>query len=139
MEKNFKLYFNAPFVSVRIFQKLICCFFALVLFNPVFNNGPGNYGYDRFKDRYTEISPYHNIQKGAAPAIIFLGTEDKLIPVQTAVDYKNKMIEAGSKCELHLYKGQGHGFFNYKEAGNPFYQETVAEAYIFLKKLWQLP
>src|SRR5690606_28802428 len=54
---------------------------ALVLFNPVFNNGPGNYGYDRLHDQYQAISPYHNIRKGAAPTIVFLGTKDNLIPV----------------------------------------------------------
>src|SRR5690606_27476320 len=57
---------------------------ALVLFNPVFNNGPGNYGYERFKGRYKDISPFHNIKEGAAPTIVFLGTEDSLIPVETA-------------------------------------------------------
>ena len=30
---------------------------ALVLFNPVFDNSPEGYGYDRVKDRYREISP----------------------------------------------------------------------------------
>ncbi len=37
---------------------------ALVLFNPVFNNGPGEYGYDRIGERYPEISPFHNIRAG---------------------------------------------------------------------------
>src|SRR5690606_30010989 len=86
---------------------------ALVLFNPVFNNGPGNYGYERLTERYLEISPFHNIRKGAAPTIVFLGTQDKLIPVETAKEYQRKMQEVGSRCDLFLYEGQGHGFFNY--------------------------
>lgn len=45
--------------------------FALVLFNPVIDNGPGGYGRERIGDCYQEISPLHNISKGAAPAIIF--------------------------------------------------------------------
>ncbi|MFT4094180.1 MAG: sulfatase-like hydrolase/transferase [Niabella sp.] len=109
---------------------------ALVLFNPVFNNGPGNYGYDRFRDKYTQISPYHNIKKGAAPAIVFLGTNDKLVPVKTAEMYKQKMEEAGSRCDLVLYEGQGHGFFNYKaNKENTYYDKTLKEATTFLKSL----
>ena len=47
---------------------------ALVLFNPVFDNlTPGSYGYDRIGDRYREISPMHNITKGAPPTVVFLG------------------------------------------------------------------
>ena len=44
---------------------------ALVLFNPVYDNGPQEYGYDRVGDRYPEISPMHNITTGAPPTIVF--------------------------------------------------------------------
>jgi len=102
----------------------------------VFNNGPGNYGYDRLQDNYEQISPYHNIRKGAAPAIVFLGTQDKLIPVATARQYQQKMREVGSRCELVLYEGQGHGFFNYKSnKSNPYYEATLKEADRFLRSL----
>ena len=36
---------------------------ALVLFNPVANNGPDGYGYDRVKDYWKDFSPYHNLQQ----------------------------------------------------------------------------
>lgn len=61
---------------------------ALVLFNPVFNNGPGQYGYDRIGERYPEISPFHNIRKGAAPTIVFFGDHDQHVPVAIAQLYK---------------------------------------------------
>lgn len=108
---------------------------ALVLFNPVFNNGPGNYGYERFGSRYTEISPYHNIKKGAAPTIVFLGTKDNLIPVKTAELYRDAMQQVGSRCDLYLFEGQGHGFFNYKESDNTYYLATLKKADAFLKSL----
>ncbi|MFT7536392.1 MAG: acetyl esterase [Hyphomicrobiaceae bacterium] len=85
---------------------------ALLLFNPVFDNGPGGYGHARVKKRYREISPLHNISKDAPPTIVFLGTKDKHIPVATAESYADKMKAAGSRCDLHLYKGLPHGFFN---------------------------
>ena len=37
---------------------------ALLLFNPVYDNGPNGYGYDRVKEYHEEISPIDNIRKG---------------------------------------------------------------------------
>jgi acetyl esterase len=109
---------------------------ALVLFNPVFNNGPGNYGYDRIGERYPEISPYHNIKKGGAPTIAFFGTKDAFVPVPTIKEYELAMKNAGNRFELHLYEGQVHGFFNYKEKGdNTYYLDTIEKATNFLISL----
>lgn len=108
---------------------------ALVLFNPVYDNGPGGYGHDRVKDRYEEISPMHNISKETPPTIVFLGTKDKLIPIATAEKYKALMKEAGVRSELFLYEGQPHGFFNYRNGKNKYYAETVGEMDKFLKSL----
>ena len=97
---------------------------ALLLFNPVYDNGPGGYGYSRVKDRYREISPLHNIRDGAPPTIVFFGTKDKLVPVATPRKYEAKMKAAGNRCETHFFPEQTHGFFN--ESKSPrSYQETV--------------
>lgn len=109
---------------------------ALVLFNPVIDNGPGGYGYDRIGDAYKSFSPLHNIKNGAPPTIIFLGTNDNLIPVETAKYYQKVMEKVKSRCELHLYEGQGHGFFNYKNF--EYYKKTVSEADEFLQSLGYL-
>jgi acetyl esterase len=109
---------------------------ALVLFNPVIDNGPGGYGYDRIGDDYKSFSPLHNIKKGAPPTILFLGTNDNLIPVETAKYYQKIMEKVKSLCELHLYEEQGHGFFNYKNF--EYYKKTVSEADEFLQSLGYL-
>ena len=85
---------------------------ALVLFNPVIDNSALGYGYERIGERYLEFSPLHNIRKGFPPTIFFLGTKDKLIPVATAEKFKHKIDSTGSRCELHLFEGMEHGFFN---------------------------
>ena len=109
---------------------------ALVLFNPVFDNGPTGYGYERIGKRYPEISPLHNIRKGAAPSLVLLGTEDKLVPVATAELYKLKMEESGSRCDLILYPGQPHGFFNIRpKLDKKYFYETLKEADVFLTSL----
>jgi len=106
---------------------------ALVLFNPVIDNGPGGYGYERIGDQYKDFSPLHNIEKGAPPTILFLGTEDSLIPVETVQYYKTVMEKVGSRCDIHLYEGQKHGFFN--KWFNEYYNKTVFEADKFLSSL----
>lgn len=109
---------------------------ALVLFNPVVDNGPGGYGYERIGEEYKSFSPLHNIKKGAPPTILFLGTEDALIPVETAEYYKVVMGKVGSICELRLYEGQVHGFFNYKNF--EYYNKTIYETDQFLQSLGYL-
>ncbi len=106
---------------------------ALVLFNPVIDNGPGGYGYERVGEAYKDFSPLHNIREGAPPTILFLGTQDRLIPVETAQYYKTVMEKVGSRCDLFLYEGEGHGFFNYRNF--EYYKKTVSEANQFLISL----
>ena len=106
---------------------------SLLLFNPVYDNGPDGYGHARMQGRFEEISPLHNITEGAPPTIVFLGTEDKLIPVATAEKYNARMEAVGSRCDLHLYEGQGHGFFNPGRGNN--YEKTVLEMDLFLRSL----
>lgn len=76
-----------------------------------------------------------------------LGTKDRLIPVEVAEAYVEKMREAGSRCELELYEGVGHGFFNYNYRnqnlhddmqGPRYYYETLERAERFLESLGYL-
>ena len=113
---------------------------AMVLFNPVFDNGPGGWGTERVGNRYTEFSPAHNISKDDPPAIVFLGSKDNLIPVKTLEAFKANMEKVGVRCETRIYEGQGHGFFNYGKSENKFYDATVKEMDAFLTSLgWLKP
>ena len=109
---------------------------SLVLFNPVIDNGPGGVGYNRIGDAYKNFSPLHNIENGAPPTIIFLGTNDYLIPVETIKYYQTVMQKVGSICELHLYEGKEHGFFNYNKFEN--YKDTITHTDKFLISLGYL-
>jgi acetyl esterase/lipase len=114
---------------------------ALVLYNPVFDNGPTGYGYERIGERYPEISPIHNINRYTPPTIVFLGTKDDLIPVETAKLYRQKMEAAGNRCDLFLYENQKHGFFNYREDSkdnNRYFTETLVQTDLFLESLGYL-
>ena len=111
---------------------------ALVLFNPVIDNGPKGYGYERIGARYPEFSPMHNLNTISPPTIFFLGTADKLIAVSTGQEYKKKVEARGSRCDLHLYEGQPHGFFNYKENNLTYFKDTLLKTDAFLQSLGYL-
>jgi acetyl esterase len=111
---------------------------ALVLFNPVYDNGPEGYGHSRVKEYWKEISPAHNITKDDPPAIVFLGTKDTLIPVSTGERFKARMEAVGLKSELHLYEGKPHGFFNERNGGTEIFFDTVRKMDRFLVDLGYL-
>lgn len=107
---------------------------ALVLLNPVIDNGPdGGFGYNRFKNRYKEISPIHNITKNAPPTIILNGTKDEFVPVKVIDNYKSKMEAVGSRCDVIFYEGVGHAFF--AKPPTKYFVETTYESDLFLISL----
>ena len=106
---------------------------ALVLFNPVIDNGPNGYGHKRIGDKFIHFSPYHNIKKGAPPTIIFVGSEDIHLPTKTLRRYKRRMEKVDSRCEVQVYKGENHGFWNYRYFKN--YKKTILEADEFIQSL----
>ncbi len=103
---------------------------ALVLFNPVFDNGPNGFGYHRVKDYWQQFSPLHNINEETPPTIGFFGEKDALISLDSVQSYQQRMKEVGVEFETHIYKGQHHGFFNKAK-----YQETLLAMTDFLQKL----
>lgn len=111
---------------------------ALVLFNPVVDtvsdpriasliDGDGNV-----------LSPIHHIKKGLPPAIIFHGTNDKIVPFKDVELFARRMQELGNICELVAFERKGHAFFNYGTYKNKPYNETVRATDKFLCTLGYL-
>ena len=113
---------------------------ALLLFNPVYDNGPDGYGHDRVTEWFPAISPAHNITKDDPPTIVFLGSEDKLIPVSTAEKFRDDQEALGIKSELHVYEGEPHGFFNLKlgQGKKEHFIDTILKTDAFLVDLGYL-
>jgi len=109
-------------------QSVSCIPNALVLFNPVIDFGPGTKAFERLKDEYKKCSPIHNLRKGFPPAIFMVGTKDRLISVTTAERFKVLVEKVGGRCDLKLYEGQEHSFFNRKE----MHIKTVSDMDAFL-------
>ncbi len=108
---------------------------AMLLFNPVYDNGPGGWGTARVGDQYQKYSPAHNLTRDDPPSIVFLGDQDKLIPVATAEKFRDTLRNAKVKSELIVYEGQTHGFFNHGRNDNRFYRATVIASDRFLTEL----
>ncbi len=102
----------------------------LILYNPVLHFGRK---WQWIKNP-SDASPYENLKKGAPPTIILTGTEDKIVPVELVKNYKKRMESIGSRCDLILYEGAEHAFFN---KGDDFV-DTVLQTDIFLKSNWYL-
>ncbi len=110
---------------------------ALVLFNPVFDNGPAGYGYERVQAYWQAISPLHNLSRHAPPTLVLLGSEDHYVPVSTAEAYQQKMTAFGCRCDVCIYEGQKHGFFNAsRNAG--VYEKTLRDMDAFLASIGYL-
>lgn len=110
---------------------------ALVLFNPVIDNGPDGYGHGRVSGYWRAFSPLHNIRRGHPPTLIMLGTRDALIPVATGEAYCVKVRAVDADCRLVLYEGQPHAFFA-RSRSPRYYRETLGAMDAFLGKLGYL-
>ena len=106
---------------------------ALVLFNPVIDNSPAGFGHARVGDAYKDFSPLHNIKRGVPPTLFLVGTEDRLIPVETAQYFAKAITKTGGSCTLKLYEKQAHSFFNYRNF--EYYKATLLTADQFLVAL----
>jgi arylsulfatase A len=107
---------------------------ALLLFNPVYDNGPKGWGHDRAKPWFPQISPAHNISADDPPTVVFLGGSDALLPVTTAERFDARLREAGVYSELWVYPNQPHGFFNESKCPACFV-DTVLRMDAFLVSL----
>jgi acetyl esterase len=112
---------------------------ALILFNANPDRGPESRGFAKVQaamgERWRTISPYHNLYRGFPPTVHFLGRADRNIPVATAERLKVAIENVGGRCDLHLYDGQEHGFFNYGRGDNTHFRLTLLETDRFLASI----
>jgi acetyl esterase/lipase len=120
---------------------------AMVLFNPAAALAPfgGAQPFDpkqfagirqRLGDDPQAVSPAHHVRKGAPPAIIFFGTDDRLL--EGGKFMQQRMEAVGSRCELLTWEGLPHGFFNWGRYDNKPFVETLRAADKFLASLGYL-
>ncbi len=111
---------------------------AVVALNPVLDTTAKGYGYRKFKGRETAVSPCHHVAKELPPMIVFHGTADTVVPIENARRFATLMQKKGNNCELHEFKGRGHGFFNpkafRKNNTDSDFNQTMLLTTVFLAK-----
>jgi acetyl esterase len=115
--------------------KVSCKSNAMVMYNPVFDNGPTGWGAARVGDRWKEFSPFHNVSADDPPAIVFVGSADKLLPVKTVLAFQEAMQKVGVRCDAKVFEGREHGFFNVGRGDNADYFATLLATDEFLASL----
>jgi acetyl esterase/lipase len=119
---------------------------ALVLFNPAMGlveRGDGSADEkviaglrERIGGDPREVSPADLVKAGVPPTIMFFGTDDNLLG--GAKRFADACQKVGGRCELDLYEGQRHGFFNAGRNDNEFFRKTLVSADKFLASLGYL-
>lgn len=67
------------------------------------------------KRRFAEsISPYYLVKKGVPPVFIIHGDADKLVPIQQAEVFLEKVKSVGGIAKLDTRAGQQHGWKNWE-------------------------
>jgi acetyl esterase len=103
---------------------------ALVLFNPFVGFKRSAATDDRVSTRFgpqgqafLASTPANHVLKDAPPTIIFHGADDAVVPVTQVQSFADEMKKAGARCELVVYPGQQHSFFN---RGKSYYETVIA-------------
>jgi acetyl esterase/lipase/lysophospholipase L1-like esterase len=99
---------------------------ALLLFNPVLDTGPEGFARERVGPAGEEISPLHQVARGAPPTLVLHGTADRTVPFAQAAAFRAAMAAVDAHCELIAYEGRGHGFFNPDRSANDHATTTRA-------------
>ena len=94
-----------------------------ILFNPRLSAARG------LNETY---SPLQHLSDRQPPALIMIGTEDQFLVENKA--YTQKTNDIGNDCDIIIYEGAEHAFFNYKTNENIYYNLTLLEVDKFLIK-----
>lgn len=77
---------------------------------------------------YWERSPCNHAQKIESPLLLLQGEDDRVVPMDQAVEMEKILKEGGKDVTLVVFKGEGHGFKK---------QDSVKRAVEESEKLWR--
>jgi len=92
---------------------------------------PGTPDHHLVKDYWQSVSPAQAIDGVVPPTLILVGSEDPEVPLSTVDDFCNALARTNSICEVEVYTGQSHGFFN----AEPYRSQTNEKALAFMNSL----
>ena len=79
-------------------------------------------------ERMRAASPIHQVRRGMPPFLLIHGTEDRGVPVEQSTEFCRRIRAAGSRCEVLLVAGAGHGVSSWEvEEKFRIYQPRMIE------------
>lgn len=88
---------------------------AAILFSAILDIEKGGYGYDSFSDeaeaRLASLS--RHVNTGSPPLLLLHGTADRLVPLEDAAEFADKMKRHHNVCELAEFEGRDGNFYNF--------------------------
>jgi dienelactone hydrolase len=77
----------------------------------------------------------HHVDHAVPPTLVLSGTADPEVPVATVQAFCEAVRAKGGRCDLALYEGAAHGFFNPGAADRHFFKATNERVESFLASL----
>ena len=71
---------------------------------------PSNTPKEEQEKIYDERSPCLHAEKIVSPLLLLQGVDDRVVPMQQAIDMEKLLRESGKGVKLMLFPGEGHGF-----------------------------
>lgn len=105
---------------------------ALVLYNPMLDLSEGQPDHQLVEEYWQEVSPLQHIDDAVPRSLILVGSQDPEVPLATVEAYCEALHALNGVCEMAVYQGQGHGFFNYRRGNNNYFDATNARVLEFL-------
>lgn len=107
---------------------------ALVLLNPMLDLSPGQPDHTLVAANWQALSPMHHVAPGVPPTLVLNGTDDPEVPVRTVQAFCERLQGSGTPCELQLFQGGRHGFFNPQVDEGRHYRPTLDSMRDFLRR-----
>lgn len=112
---------------------------ALVLFNPVLDLETGLTAHDQSAAEALAYSPSRLPIGKLPPTVIFHGTADKTVPIESSRDFCTRALVLGRRCNLVEYLGKDHSFADKHDIdrtlGVSMFDDTLAKALLFLSPI----
>lgn len=112
---------------------------ALVLFNPMLDLAPGMPDHGLVGAQWLALSPHQHVGPGMPPTLVLNGSADAEVAVATVQAFCSAVQAHGGNCQLLVYAGAGHGFFNPGADGDHHPQSTRDVADFLLRLGWLRP
>lgn len=109
---------------------------GLLLYNPVVHLGAFRETFGLSDRQIRELSPVNYGLADLPRTMIFHGSDDKVVTMQSVRDFCRKAREGGAECHVEEYEHQDHGFFHSKVVdpviGTSPFEDTLAKSLRFL-------